>query len=535
MSLESSQQRNDRLRGAPFEAQRNESSIFGTIIQVYPETYSCRVKDDGGGFYDTLPFPGLIQDAQGSGGSVRVPRPGQRVELAVNGELGTRIRGYVPMPTPALCPETSTPPLFPEGLPASQQGRVSYRGLMPKDLVPGDWSQIGNQGQYVGMFDGGVASIFGSPWAHINAIGGTNIDTVNLVARRLNLLTGFGDLKFKSENGRHAIEFYGGLDQMTETGSTQNKWTYRGGLGTQEGYSFFSVTSKSGDPIYRVNVGYDGGHRTFCAGSHTLTTLSNVGISVGGNHTRMVEKNDYVEVQSGDRVEVFKRNRECRINVNDTLQVMGNVTQSIQGTRVVTCQTLDHNVSGKMTSKPGDTAYGLKVANGSWDIDIGKPPTDFAKSLSSFNLNVWSPKGSINLGSKLGDITLKSTLATSIKAITTLDMEATVKATLKSAMIAFEAKANLEAKASMIKIAATGVTEINGSMIRIGGPSASQVAIKGTKFLADMGSFLGQLSSAAAGSGTPPGNAACIARISAAAGQLSAKLGSWASMKVFVT
>ncbi len=164
-------QRRDRLRGSPFEDQRTEKPIYGSVVEVYPETCSCRIKTDDGGIFDSIPLPGLIQDPQGCGGEVFVPRSGQRVELVTGGPLGIRFRGFVATPLPALMSESATPSIFPDNLPTNQRGRVNYRGQLPKNLVPGDWCRLGNQGQYMGVFDGGVTTIFGSPWAQMNFVG----------------------------------------------------------------------------------------------------------------------------------------------------------------------------------------------------------------------------------------------------------------------------------------------------------------------------------------------------------------------------
>jgi len=504
MAIFDPSQRKGRLRGDPLDDQRRESSVFGKIVQVYPETCSCQIKTDDGSIYDSLPLPGLIQGYQGNGGEVFIPANGQRVELKLDGPLGTRIRGFVATPLPSVLSDATTPEIFPEGLGVTQRGRVNYRGELPQNLVSGDWCRLGGQGQYVGVFDGGVASIFGSPWAQINVLGGTNNDTVNLVARRLNVLTAFGDLKVKSDGGRHAIEFYGGLDQMTETGSNRNKWTYRGGLGTVEGFSFFSIASKSGDPIYRVNIGYDGGYSAYHSGNHITNVTGTKGVGVFGDHWRVVTKSDHVEVQGGDRTEVFKRNRTCAININNSVTVMGTSSETVQNGRVVTCQTLDHNVSGKMTSKPGDTAYGLNVTNGSWDVSIGKLPANINPS-SSFNLTVESPTGKINMSSMFGNVSLSSGLETSIKALTNLKLEA------------------------------AGITTVNGSVIKIGGAGANQAALKGTKVLLDLALFLRQVSSfAKAATPALPSLVTAVQGIGTSADALSAKLSAWASTKVFV-
>lgn len=498
--------RQDRLRGSPFTGQAQERSLLGTVIKVCPETFSCQVKGDDGSIYDSLPFPNLEQDSQGGGGEVCVPRNGQRVELKLGGPLGTRIRGLTATPFPGIVSESASPDLFPAGLPANQRGRVNFRGLMPKNLVAGDWCRVGNQGQYLGVLDGGVAALFGSPWSRITAVGGSNTDTLEIVGRRLNVITAFGNLKVKSDNGRHSVELSGGLDQQTETGSDRERWTYHGGLGTREGFSFFSVTTKSGDPIYRVNVGYDGGYDTFCSGNYSLTTLGVSTIRSNKDFARVVGGGDHLEVRGGDRVEKFLRNRTCQIDINDQLFVMGNATQSVQGNRTVTCKVLTHNVSGEVTSKPGDTSYKLNVANGSWDIDIGKPPADLAKSMSSYNLTVHSPKGSINFKSIAGAISLQSTLGTSIKARTTLDLTA------------------------------TGIATLSGSVVKLGGSGANQPVLKGTTVISQLQSCLAKI--AVAGNGAIPDPSAlstALHTIGAAAQSLTAQLSGWASTKVFTS
>jgi len=501
MSLDTNQ-RKERRRGSPFEDQREERSVIGTIVDVQPETCSCRVKlDEGGGVYESLPLPGLIQDSQGGGGEVFVPRTGQRVELKIGGQAGVRIRGYVPTPAPALLSESSTPSLFPENLPSNQRGRVNFRGRLPRNLVSGDWCRIGNQNQYIGCFDGGLTTLFGSPWAQINAIGGTNTDTINIAARRLKVLTGFGLLECKSENGRQSIEFCGGLDQMTETGYDQTKWTYQGGLGVGDNFHTFAIRSKGGDPIYRVNLGTNSNYQAFYAGEHIQTIQGDKGTSVNGGYWRAVIGNAYKEI-GGDQNEVFKKSRTCRININDTVQIMGKSVVTIQGSRTVTCQTLAHNVSGSPTSIEGSTSYSLKVGNGSWDVEIGKLIPPLQKPIGSFNVTVFSPTGGINMNSKFGTVSINAGRTMTVKALTDLTLEGATR------------------------------TIINGGVVTLGGTAVQQPVLKGQAVIQALQSFLNAIVTSAAGA--PPTEPA-IKGVAAAASALSAQLASWPSTKVFVT
>lgn len=495
-------QRKERLRGSPFDEQREEKSVIGTIVGVHPETCSCKVQlDEGGGVYESLPLPGLIQDSQGGGGEVFVPRIGQRVELKIGGRAGVRIRGYVPTASPGLMSESANPSLFPENLPSNQRGRVNFRGRLPKNLVPGDWCRIGNQNQYVGCFDGGVASLFGAPWAQVNVTGGTNTDTVNIAGRRLNILTGFGQLNCKSDNGRQSIEFMGGMDQMTETGYDQTKWTYQGGLGIGDSYSLFSITSKSGDPIYRVNLGTNSNYQAFYAGEHIQTIQADKGTAVNGGCWNAIVGSAYTEI-GGDLTEVFKKNRTCRININETVSIMGKSVLTIQGSRTVTCKTLAHNVSGDPTALPGATSYALNIGNGSWDVKIGEPIPPFQKPIGSFNVTVFGPTDGINLKSKSGTIDISAGRTTTVKALTDLTLTGAVR------------------------------TIVNGGVVTLGGTAVNEPVLKGQSVLAAMQTFLTAFSSAAAAA--PPTEPA-IKGLVGPANALASQLASCLSTKVFVT
>ena len=88
-----------------------------------------------------------------------------------------------------------------------RMGGPNWRGGRPFDAMPGDWVHYGTDGNLVGVLEGGVSILKGSDTAQIQAHKAT--DTVRVVARRFELLTDFGELKFTSDQGRAGFSIRG--------------------------------------------------------------------------------------------------------------------------------------------------------------------------------------------------------------------------------------------------------------------------------------------------------------------------------------
>lgn len=493
-----------------------EYTIGGEIILVEPETCSCQVRCDNNVICKYLPYPGLAQDSEGCGGEVCVPRVGQRVEMKLGGLLGPRIRGYLPSAMDSLQSTAGTTSLF-NGIaqPSVASGKVSYKGRLPDGLLSGDWCRIGNMGQHLGVLEGGAVVMCAAPWAKITAAGGAGIgnDTVKIDARNLSITTGFGHLDFADVEGRQSLLLLGGLDQTTETGGDKRNFTVMGGFGeplsatpvrgVPTGFGYLKFQNKTGDTLFQNVIGYDGSVNNEAAGPVEFYHRSSFSHTIQAGETKNIISKDYtLTVANGNLTEDVALNSSLKVGFNRYASVFGGDSEVIMGGKFLSAQTLETQLPGILPPLPGASTYNLSLANGSFDIDIGKPPTDMNLARSSFNVNVYPLGGNISMTSFLGDVTIDAFTKS-------LTLSSTLPATLKS-----KAMVNLEA------------TKIN-----LGGAGAVEPLLKGNITKAALSVFLEAVNKAClADTSTAKGT---FAGIAAAALILKAALNGCLSTKSF--
>ena len=508
--------RADRLRGNPDPHTREEYSSPGTVISVFPDDYACRVRDDLKGAEYDVAVPGLIQDPEGCGGAVYIPKIGQRVELKFGGSSRPRISQCLSQTYDAGITSKETPSLFEQkqsDLNLFGKAPNNFRGYMPRGLTSGDWCRIGNLGQYVGVFEGGIAALHGSKWAQVRATGGQGADTLSLIGRRMNLHTDFGDIKFGSESGKSFVELLGGTDQTLESGVDRQNWTIKAGIGNGEGLANFAIMDRLGNPIYKTVIGADGTVSRTQTGDNVSVFTGDQSIAYERAFSRsVIDGNDTVTIADGDRIENYTGNQTTTISANREVSVLSDDSTIAGGNIFRSCKTYDLSVEGRLDAKPKDSAATWKVANGSLDIEIGKPPGDLNTASSSFNVTVYPAKGNISLQSLGGNVETFSTLETNIEAATKMSLSA----------------------GAALDVSSIGIATFGSSaLVKLGSNSAAQPVLKGTAAISALNTFSAAVAAAAGGAGSIPfQNGAAITAIGVAAGALASSLSGWLSTKV---
>lgn len=379
-----------------------------TVMEVHPNTYTCEVLAQDNRRL-TLPWPKLEVNPAATGGEVSVPRRGQVFEL--HSELGTEYLGN-PIPMPVLGPK---PPAEHRVMYDGEQvggidpvysnvaGRPDFRGGMPADVLPGDWVRVGSTGNLLGVLEGGVVLLKASELAKVLA--SPTGDLLQLIGRNLDVLSDFGEIHFRNEDGRVSMTLKGGSQQQTDSSPAEEKYTLHVDLGHAGDIANFRITDQAGAVVGQVHYKPDGSVETRNSGEvHEVNGKSDKIIhgdateTVEGAETRWITGSSSEVV--GEKV-VTSTGDVSAVAGNDVSVGAGRDVTLTAGRRVAV------SAPGSKTAKPGDAAMSTVVTNGSWVIDIGDPAAgDLQSALSGFEMKSMND---VSVQSRKGKIALKTT------------------------------------------------------------------------------------------------------------------------------
>ena len=394
----------------------NQRVERGTIVSVNPNTLTCDViTTETQSRLTGLAFPNLAQDPQGSGGHIEVPRVGTQVY--VQRGLGTAfITGFQPVSVSrGTSRDTSAAilGLSGQGSAAPKFADATFLGALPTGLKPGDWMHIGNQGQFIGLFDQGTVGLYAGPWSHVLAT--LEDDTLNIAARNFNLRTGVGNLICKDYGGKQSLLLQLGTDQMTETGSGKENYplTLKMG-GDAEGLLDMLVTDRRGTTVYKRVISASGQVREEATGPQDQTYKGGRSERVEGDRALDVQGSESLNI-TGDRIEAIAGSVESAVSQNLLSQVMNDRTDFVNRNWDISVgRNMNMTVSGAIPPIPGMTTAQWMFLNGSLVIDIGKPGTGVPAPMQGFNLNTYMPQGDIVLDSLAGKIIANTVLPDSV-------------------------------------------------------------------------------------------------------------------------
>lgn len=284
-----------------------------------------------------------------------------------------------------------------------KMGSESYRAGMPAELIPGDWAQYGTDGNMLAVLEGGTTVVKASDTAQIQLHKAR--DLVQIVARRFELLTDFGELSFSSDQGKTRFRLRGSAsaEKSSPTNFTPDCFLE---FGTGEGAEYLKIGTsdvylefKDGD----ITRGGEHVGRKFSRGS-TSTPESTV--IDGENRTNLGSKTESI---AGD----------LKLDVSGSLSMTSSSEMVINsvGSMALECDAHSLSVVGAYSASvggyttplsdglptPGVAAYNIEVAKGDFLLEVGE---SLIKGVSASPISIpFAPSARINAYN--GDIRLR--------------------------------------------------------------------------------------------------------------------------------
>ena len=319
--------RRELAYGEPFnDTNLNDQWIErGNIVAVNPPTCTCNVETETRGRFNGVHFPYLVQDPEGCGGRVYVPRVGQQVVVQqgigtpfISLGLPTSTDSNAGVGASAAFTEAAT---YSKGaLSFSPAAPADYAAQLPRSLLPGDWMWLGNQGQHLALLDGGVAAMLASPWSQVSC--SQEDDTTTVIGRNMNIVTGFGNIRFFDDAGKSGMLFEGRTDQTLESGYGRDNWTVQAKIGGDaEGLFDFRINNRDGEAVAKTIWKADGSVVNMTSGDQEQTFDGNMGLTYNGDLLRSIKGSEIISVGL-DRTENFAGSHTTAVSQNRSCDVL---------------------------------------------------------------------------------------------------------------------------------------------------------------------------------------------------------------------
>ncbi len=259
------------------------------------------------------------------------------------------------------------------------EGHSAYYGNpnMPKDILAGDQVLITPDGNKVGALRGNYNVMDSGPQnkAKVETFG--DRDLVRVTTEDYEAYTGFGTVKVFNSEGRCGVMVRGAADQLTESGGSDEQWTFKLDIGETGDYFTLEVCSADGATQSKVNMTANG----------RVTVLATDGLDlVDGGKTashneyasNLVTKilGDVKELVEGAVAETYSSTRTTTVSETDQKTVGHNESTSVnnhQITNVGGNQQIQVNGGGPLDATPANIAVDMQVLNGSYFLELGNP------------------------------------------------------------------------------------------------------------------------------------------------------------------
>ncbi len=262
----------------------------------------------------------------------------------------------------------------------------------PEGLVAGDYCQSSPDGSYVSVLRGKVARLFGSEKAQIMALGKQNL--IKIISEDFEHYHAYGKTEIMNEEGRSSLCFRGGSSQLTQSGGSEENWTFEVDIGDKGDLFDLRVLSEEGHVRSRIHLSADG--------KIELMGVNGVDIINAGRGPRIEEigsdfvykikggKREYIDKDAstvilGNRSqEVSQSNKRitgnddtCAVNRDKIENIGRNLVQTITG-------------GSAATATPANVAVDTSVLNGSYHLKIGAPGLAAPQALAGYQLSVYN-------------------------------------------------------------------------------------------------------------------------------------------------
>lgn len=402
-----------RQRGAAFASLEHQRTWERAVVQeVYPDTHTCDVYTERGKYLAGVPWPDGGESVPKRGGFYAV-HFGLGKPILVSAGTHTVVPGNVATTvklTPAKNVGGDNP--FYAGKGSGQQ-----RGNAPKDVLPGDWVRLGDQGNLLAVLAGGTTILKASDLAQVIATQASHL--LRLVGKNLKMDTGAGTLEFITENGKSDIRLYAGSDEPTESSPLAENFRIRCELGTDGELVDFRVTDSKGRSLYRIHVDPDGRvdqqstrktetikeDRVTTVGTQEETMIGGDSFtSVGGSKLEQVGGSTTVD--TGGHYRLYAAHNAALSAMHDFLVHAGRHFQvSATGDPSNTEPALAFDVTnGDVAFNVGDPTNGdTQSLNSGFKVDTATGDMAFKSLLGNFTVTTPSPN-SVNLGGPVPDL-----------------------------------------------------------------------------------------------------------------------------------
>ena len=259
----------------------------------------------------------------------------------------------------------------------TKQEHSSYYGVpgTPKDILPGDQLLTTPDGNRIGALRGNYTVMDAGPEnkAKIETFGAE--DLVRVTTENYETYTAFGTLKVYNDGGRCGVIMRGGADQLTQSGGSDEQWTFKLDIGDTGDYFTLEVCTADGATQSKVNMSANG----------RVTILATDGLDlVDGGKT--ASHNEYAsdlitrilggvkELVEGAVEERYSKTRTTMVSETDQKTVGHNESTSVnnhQITNVGGNQQIQVNGGGPLLAKPSNVAVDMQVLNGSYFLELG--------------------------------------------------------------------------------------------------------------------------------------------------------------------
>lgn len=388
----------DRFKGAAFTQNTGHQNWERCVIhEVYPDRYTCDVFTEQGRFLAGVPWP--------LAASGTVIAPSRDENFAVHYNMGA----------PQLTPASTNTRTQPTGdreefktSPAqgvggsdpvySNKGSNNARGSLPRDVVAGDWMQVGDTGNMMGVLSGGVSVMKASELAQVIAAQARNM--LKLIGQNFSLYTGAGTVDFITEGGKTSMVLRAGADNETESDPSAENFRIRCELGDEGEMVDFRVTDGKGRNVYRLHVDPDG-RVDREALRETNIIEEDRRTEIGGNDVTQVGGNKIDEVAGSMAADV---EGAAGVRSGGSYRVRSGADVAMNALHDIFL-----NSSRNMLVSAGgqvigsDPALLFTIANGDVKFNVGSPFAGDAQVRgSSFDVDTFT--GSITLNSLVGKV-----------------------------------------------------------------------------------------------------------------------------------
>ena len=365
----SDQRGNGRHGGSGNHNRRGE---FGTVISYQSDRYTATVRTERG---RTLTGVARVRNAPGE----VIPLP-QGTEVLISHDYGLPlIIGVLEIPasgnrsSEAFAVTDDTDALFVGG-DGTNRAQLNTQGNFrrarePRDVIPGDWVQMGEEGNMFAALGGGVNLMKSSALAQIR----THVmnDLVEIFSRNYRHITDMGVFSITNTEGRVNMQFRGGSDEATESGPDEENFTIKMDLGAEGDLFNFELCTPQGQTLFKLHVDSEGGAEIFGINGVAVTSGSRNGgttaqetsgsqeTRVGGDNTNNITGSDTTTVGTNQTIQVTS-DREVNIGNDYRIQALRDMALGS-----------GRNVSVVVQGGEGDNALTFDIEDGNWLVDMG--------------------------------------------------------------------------------------------------------------------------------------------------------------------